>query len=90
MKRNYDNDFSAVSHVVYIDAGHTTNGNPRRGWIVFDADRIAGFIQEDFSGRGGMREELAKGGYVSLDTINGEHFKIEVSTKTFNLWKKAH
>ena len=90
MSRNYDRDYRNVSHIVYLDAGHTANGNPRRGWVVFDGDRIAGFVQEDFAGRGGMREELAKGGYTELGAINGEQFKIEVTTKTFNLWKREN
>lgn len=43
--------------LVYINAGHDVNGNPKRGWILF-APLVAGgnlmrawkFFQEDYSG----------------------------------------
>jgi hypothetical protein len=88
-KRNYDRDYREVSHVVYLDAGHTTNGNPRRGWIVFDGDRIAGFVQEDHAGKISLFTELIlQGGYTG-GRLNGDSFKIQVSVKTFNEWKNG-
>jgi len=40
-----------------INAGNTVSGNPRRGWFVYDrAGNFMGFVDDGYSGFGGLRE----------------------------------
>ena len=48
---------------IYIDAGNTTNGNPRRGWLITDSDgQFETFVDEGYEGVGSLR----LGGYDRL------------------------
>lgn len=41
---------------IYVDAGHTTSGNPKRGWIITDASgTFTDFVDEGYDGRGALR-----------------------------------
>ena len=41
---------------IKIDAGNNTNGNPRRGWMLYDKDGYyLGFVDEGYTGREGIR-----------------------------------
>ena len=58
--------------LVYINAGHDINGNPKRGWLLFevgslgcercgDTAKAIKFFQEDYSGKeGSLPEEFHK------------------------------
>jgi hypothetical protein len=42
---------------IYIDAGHTGSGNPKRGWIITDDQgNFTDFVDEGYSGRSAMKE----------------------------------
>jgi hypothetical protein len=48
---------------IYIDAGHSTSGNPRRGWIIADDQgNFISFVDEGYEGR----SALDRGGYRNL------------------------
>lgn len=41
---------------VYVNAGNDTNGNPRRGWILYGATTGQfDFVDEGYAGRGALR-----------------------------------
>ena len=41
---------------IYINAGNSTNGNPRRGWIITNNDgEFIDFVDEDYAGTGALR-----------------------------------
>jgi hypothetical protein len=40
---------------IYIDAGHDTNGNPRRGWIIADSSgQFVDFVDEGYEGQSAL------------------------------------
>lgn len=40
------------TYAVKINAGNDTNGNPRRGWLLYDAaGAYLGFVDEGYDGR---------------------------------------
>ena len=42
---------------IYIDAGHTTSGNPKRGWIITDSEgSFIDFVDEGYLGRAALKE----------------------------------
>lgn len=53
-----------------IDAPNDTNGNPRRGWLVFDANtgKTIAFIDEGYQGERALR--LRYSAAVSLGSVN--------------------
>lgn len=41
---------------IKIDAGNNTNGNPRRGWMLYNKDgHYLGFVDEGYTGWEGIR-----------------------------------
>jgi hypothetical protein len=47
---------------VYIDAGRTTNGNPRRGWIIFGQNgEFIEFVDEEYLGSSALDRAGFKG-----------------------------
>lgn len=41
---------------IYIDAGHTGSGNPKRGWIIADdSGTFTDFVDEGYDGRAALR-----------------------------------
>ena len=52
-----------MSLAIHIDAGHTKNGNPRRGWIIADDDgSFIDFVDEGYLGNAALRQS----GYASV------------------------
>jgi len=42
---------------VKINAGNNSNGNPRRGWFVYDREGyFQGFVDDGYAGYGGLRK----------------------------------
>ena len=42
---------------IYIDAGHTTSGNPKRGWIITNPDgNFIDVVDEGYLGRAALTE----------------------------------
>lgn len=45
-----------------VNAGNDRNGNPRRGWLVYDIDgSFAGFHDEGYEGLHGLKRRVASG-----------------------------
>lgn len=41
---------------IYINAGNTKNGNPRRGWIIANSDgEFIDFVDEGYEGTGALK-----------------------------------
>ena len=42
---------------IYIDAGHTVSGNPKRGWIITDDQgNFTDFVDEGYAGHSAVKE----------------------------------
>lgn len=54
---------------VYMNAGNDRNGNPRRGWLVLDADTGTALDYVDEGYRGAAALDLAHPGAVSSPRI---------------------
>lgn len=49
-----------IVYAVYIDAGTDRNGNPRRGWLLYDkAGDFRLFVEEGYRGRGALKSATA-------------------------------
>lgn len=56
---------------IHINAGHDTNGNPRRGWIIVDSQGAAiDFIDEGYAGTGALRTSAYSSAVPSDFTID--------------------
>lgn len=70
---------------VKINAKNDANGNPRRGWIMYEANgRIAGFVDEGYQGRGALADE----GFRFATEVSGED--IPVTPGFYRTMKKKH
>ena len=64
---------------VYIGTKNDTNGNPRRGWILFDSAGTAhGFVDEGYEGHAALRAHHVKA------EIN---HRIDVTPGEYRYWK---
>ena len=50
-----------MKSMVHLDAGHNVNGNPRRGWLIFDQygypDKVTGgYLEEDYTGEAALKK----------------------------------
>lgn len=60
-----------MSLAIHIDAGHTKNGNPRRGWIIADdGGSFIDFVDEGYYGHKAL--ERAGYGHVTPTTTRIE------------------
>jgi hypothetical protein len=67
---------------IHIDAGHSSNGNPRRGFIIADDNgNFVDFVDESFIGR----SALAQAGYASIASTAS---RIEVPAKVYSEFKR--
>jgi hypothetical protein len=58
----------AKTYAIMINAGNDRNGNPRRGWLVYNADgRLLGFVDHAHVGRSALRDRFPQ--VVELGTI---------------------
>jgi hypothetical protein len=61
---------------IYIDAGHSVSGNPKRGWIIADDDgAFINFVDEGYEGV----SALASAGYGNLPRTS----RIDVKPSTY-------
>jgi len=68
---------------VYIATTNDTNGNPRRGWIVFgERGSVKGFVDEGYLGSAA----LAEAGWGSIERTAQ---RINVTPGEFRAWKKT-
>lgn len=46
-----------TSIAVYMNAGHTNSGNPRRGWLIVDprSGNSIDFVDEGYTGESGLK-----------------------------------
>ena len=44
--------------IIHLDAGHTTNGNPRRLYLVVEEGKILAAVDEGHEGVGALESEL--------------------------------
>lgn len=46
-----------MSVAVYMNAGHTTSGNPRRGWLIVDhrSGNSIDFVEEGYAGERSLK-----------------------------------
>ena len=66
---------------IYIDAGHSTNGNPRRGWIITDdSGSFIDFVDEGYEGKAA----LSRAGYAEYPPTP----RIEVAAKVYRELKR--
>lgn len=50
--------FPTATRTMKINAGNDRNGNPRRGWLLYDdAGVTVGFVDEGYSGTGELRRD---------------------------------
>ncbi len=69
---------------VYIATKNDTNGNPRRGWIVFNASGgVSGFVDEGYLGTAALAE-------AGWGTIPRTAQRITVTPGEYRGWKKAN
>ena len=65
------------TYTVGVDAGNDNNGNPRRGWFVYDkTGKYLGFIDHEYVGRAALRAlgnniELSDGLGITVSTYRG-------------------
>jgi hypothetical protein len=46
---------SDAALAVYIGTAHDSNGNPRRGWVIYNKQgNVIGFVDEGYAGRGAL------------------------------------
>lgn len=71
---------------IRVNAGNDTNGNPRRGWVIYEASgshlKAIDFVNEGYSGT----EALAQSGYSGIAASSEP---IVVSPGLFREWKKS-
>lgn len=69
--------------LVKLNAGHDPNGNPRRGWAVYEQGNICAFFNEGYYGYMAVPEryELRKMAIANCPEIN-------VACKEFNRIKR--
>lgn len=62
---------------IYINAGHTPTGNPKRGWIITDCEtgEFVDFVDEGYLGRAALKKE----GYENIV----ETGRMDVSNSTY-------
>jgi hypothetical protein len=67
---------------IHIDAGHTGNGNPRRGWIVFGKDgEFVAFVEEGYYGFSALK----RAGFTGVPATE----RIGVTPSTYQQLKKG-
>jgi hypothetical protein len=61
---------------IYINAGNSTSGNPKRGWLIADDNgAFINFVDEGYEGR----SALARAGYGNVPQTS----RIEVKPSTY-------
>ena len=70
---------------IHVDAGHSRNGNPRRGWIIAGDDGyVLDFVDEGLRGR-----LVLDGG--PYDNVPRSMFTLEVTPSTYrDLYNQAY
>jgi hypothetical protein len=69
---------------VYIATKNDTNGNPRRGWIIFNATGdVAGFVDEGYLGTAALAE-------AGWGTVPRTAQRITVTPGEYLGWKRAN
>jgi len=65
---------------IYVDAGHSSSGNPKRGWIITDEEgNFTDFVDEGYAGRSALKEA----GYDCPSTP-----RVEVAGRVYSELKK--
>ncbi len=79
--------------VVKIRAGHTVNGNPRRGWVVMNSRTgdMVDFVDEGYTGEAALRRQFPHAVHgVTLEVVPREYRDLLREAKEIQKKKKPN
>jgi hypothetical protein len=65
---------------LYLAAPNDTNGNPRRGWILLQAGRILGWVDEGYQGEEALKRAISGKPVLRIPRVN-------VTATEWKLWR---